>query len=61
MPNENGRIGFYRCYSNELKKHLMENEFRYVLIAKDIKSDAVFWLFEKTAFLEDLVVDWNKK
>lgn len=39
----------------------MENEFRYVLIAKDIKSDAVFWLFERTAFLEDLVLNWNKK
>ena len=46
---------FYRCYSFNLMKYLEKYNIRYLLVAKDIKSNKVFYLFEKTT------KDINKK
>ena len=49
----------YRCYSNNLKEFLMTNGLRYLLVAKDIKTDKTFWAFEKTEKFETLMKQWE--
>ena len=42
------RDKFYRCYSNEIKEALLSMGEEYIIVAKDIKTNKTFWLFEKT-------------
>ena len=49
----------YRCYSTNLKEFLMRNGLPYLIVAKDIKTDATFWLFEKTDFCVKLIECWE--
>lgn len=38
----------YRCYSVSLMQYLLNLGIRYILIARDIKSDRQFWAYVKT-------------
>ena len=38
----------YRCYSLNLMQFMADNDVKYILVAKDIKSNKVFYAFEKT-------------
>lgn len=49
----------YRCYSINLMKFLEINNIRYLLIAKDIKSNKVFYLFEQTNEFCQLLHEWE--
>lgn len=49
----------YRCYSNCLKNYLAENGVKYILVAKDIKSNRVFYAFEKTKLFIRLLQQWE--
>ncbi len=37
----------------------MANGLRYLLLAKDIKTDKTFWAFEKTEKFESLMKKWE--
>lgn len=50
---------FYRCYSFNLMKYLEKYNIRYLLVAKDIKSNKVFYLFEKTTKFDQLLQQWE--
>lgn len=51
----------YRCYDGNLKDFLLKNGLRYLVVARDIKnSDAIFWLFEKTARFSLLLQQWKE-
>ena len=45
----------YRCYSVNLMQFLSRNDVKYILIAKDIKSDRQFWAYVKTDKFNDLL------
>lgn len=49
----------YRCYNKSLRDFLMHNGLPFLVVAKDIKTDAVFWLFEKTKYCEKLIESWE--
>ena len=38
----------------------MDNELPFLVVARDIKSNAVFWLFEKTGNCMRLIDEWEK-
>ena len=48
----------YRCYSTNLMQFMAENDIRYILVAKDIKSNKVFYAFEKTERFLKLLQQW---
>lgn len=48
----------YRCYSVNLMQFLSQNGERYILIAKDIKSDRQFWAYVKTDRFNKLLNEW---
>lgn len=48
----------YRCYSVNLMQFLSQNDERYILIAKDIKSNRQFWAYVKTDRFNDLLKQW---
>lgn len=48
----------YRCYSVNLMQFLSNNGIRYILIAKDIKSDRQFWAYIKTDRFNTLLKKW---
>lgn len=48
----------YRCYSVNLMQFMAENDIRYILVAKDIKSNKVFYAFEKTNKFLCLLQQW---
>ena len=48
----------YRCYSVNLMQFLSQNNERYILIAKDIKSDRQFWAYVKTEKFNKLLKRW---
>lgn len=48
----------YRCYSVNLMQFLSKNNERYILIAKDIKSNRQFWAYIKTDKFKDLLKQW---
>ena len=50
---------FYRCYSNLQKKYLLERGFRYELIAKDISTNVIFYLFVRTEELNKALDSYN--
>lgn len=49
----------YRCYSNCLKDYLAKHGVKYFLVAKDIKSNKVFYAFEKTETFSMLLQQWE--
>ena len=48
----------YRCYSVNLMQFLSQHGVRYILIAKDIKSDRQFWAYVKTDEFCTLLQQW---
>lgn len=48
----------YRCYSVNLMQFMAQNNIRYFLVAKDIKSNKVFYAFENTKEFNDLLQQW---
>ena len=50
----------YRCYSVNLMQFLSRNNMRYILIAKDIKTNRQFWAYVKTAEFNELLEFWIK-
>lgn len=48
----------YRCYSVNLMQFMADNDIRYILVAKDIKSSKVFYAFEKTEKFLQLLQQW---
>ena len=48
----------YRCYSINLMQFMAKHGIRYFIVAKDIKSNRVFYGFEKTAKFEQLLQQW---
>ena len=48
----------YRCYSVSLMQFLSINGVRYILIAKDIKSNRQFWAYVKTEKFNHLLTQW---
>lgn len=50
----------YRCYSTNLMEYLAKNNIKYIIVAKDIKSNKVFYLFEKTEQFFALLKQWEK-
>lgn len=50
----------YRCYSVNLMQFLSKHGVRYILIAKDIKSNRQFWAYVKTNDFNNLLNQWIK-
>ena len=48
----------YRCYSVNLMQFMAQNNIRYFSVAKDIKSNKVFYAFENTKEFNDLLQQW---
>ena len=48
----------YRCYSVNLMEYLAKHDIRYLLVAKDIKSNKVFYAFEKTDKFIQVLQQW---
>ena len=48
----------YRCYSVNLMQFMAEHDVRYFIVAKDIKSNRVFYAFEKTVKFEEILQQW---
>lgn len=48
----------YRCYSVNLMEYLAKNDVKYFLVAKDIKSNKVFYAFEKNDNFLQLLQQW---
>ncbi len=48
----------YRCYSINLMQFMAEHDIRYFIVAKDIKSNRVFYGFEKTDNFMRLLQQW---
>lgn len=42
---EKRKFKCYKCFSNRQKEYLMGKGFEYIAIAKDPKTDSLFWLF----------------
>lgn len=42
---EKRKFKCYKCFSNRQKEYLMGRGFEYITIAKDPKTDSLFWLF----------------
>lgn len=51
----------YRCYSVNLQQFMSQNNIRYFLIAKDIKSNRTFWAYERTKEFNTLLQKWIDK
>lgn len=39
---------YFYCYSNRMKKALIQNGFNYVCVGLNCKTHTKFWLFEAT-------------
>lgn len=48
----------YRCYSVNLMQFMADNDVRYFIVAKDIKTNKVFYGFEKTENFIRLLQQW---
>ena len=48
----------YRCYDINLMQFMASNDIRYFIVAKDIKSNRVFYGFEKTESFMCLLQQW---
>lgn len=49
----------YRCFDTNLKKYLLDNGFRYELIAKDVISNKKMWIFIISDDLENHIKIWE--
>lgn len=50
----------YRCYDENLTKHLQSNGFRFEMKAYDIVTYKKMWIFENSDILEQLIKQWEK-
>lgn len=44
---------YFYCYSPRLQRALYANGFRFICVGLNIKTGAVFWLYEATDELND--------
>lgn len=49
----------YKCFSNRQKRWLMDRGFEYVTIARDPKSNNLFWLFLKDEEFEKALLEYE--
>lgn len=49
----------YRCYSEQLKTYLLNNNVQYFLVARDIVSNKKFYAFEKNKQFLSILEQWN--
>lgn len=56
---ERKRFKVYKCFSNRQKRWLMDKGFEYVTIARDPKSNNLFWLFLKDEDFEKALLEYE--
>ena len=56
---ERNKFKVYKCFSNKQKQYLMDLGFEYVTIARDPKSNNLFWLFLKDDNMEKALVEYK--
>ena len=52
---------YFFCYSEPLMKFLKLNDEKYITQAKHCKTDKIFWLFEGSNKLNELLTLWNNQ
>lgn len=52
---------YFFCYSENVMKFLKSNGIKYITEAKHVKTDKIFWLYEGTKELNELLDIWNNK
>lgn len=50
---------FFFCYNKDLAKHLTNNNFRYITIAKEPKNLKTFTLFYRSEELENELTNYK--
>ncbi|HJG96719.1 MAG TPA: hypothetical protein K8V90_06420 [Romboutsia timonensis] len=56
---EKRKFKVYKCFSNRQKRWLMDRGFEYVTIARDPKSNNLFWLFLKDEDFEKALLEYE--
>lgn len=56
---EKRKFKVYKCFSNRQKEYLMDRGFEYVTIARDPKSNNLFWLFLKDSEFEKALLEYK--
>ena len=56
---EKRKFKVYKCFSNRQKRWLMDRGFEYVTIARDPKSNNLFWLFLKDEDFERALLEYE--
>lgn len=56
---ERKKFKVYKCFSNRQKRWLMDKGFEYVTIARDPKSNNLFWLFLKDEDFEKALLEYE--
>lgn len=56
---EKRKFKVYKCFSNRQKRWLMDRGFEYVTIARDPKSNNLFWLFLKDEEFEKALLEYE--
>ena len=56
---ERKKFKVYKCFSNRQKRWLMDRGFEYVTIARDPKSNNLFWLFLKDEDFEKALLEYE--
>ena len=56
---EKRKFKVYKCFSNRQKRWLMDKGFEYVTIARDPKSNNLFWLFLKDEDFEKALLEYE--
>lgn len=56
---ERKKFKVYKCFSNRQKEYLMDRGFEYVTIARDPKSNNLFWLFLKDEEFEKALLEYK--
>ena len=51
---------YFYCYSMNLKKFLMDNGLRYEWVDTNPKSNKLYYKFERTEELTNLLTQWSK-
>ena len=51
---------YFYCYSMNLKKFLMDNGLRYEWVDTNPKSNKLYYKFERTEELNNLLTQWSK-
>lgn len=52
---------YFYCYSENLMLKLKEKGLRYITMAKHIKNDKVFWLYENSEIITEVLNEWKLK